>query len=193
GGEAVAGAAGASLGLGLHPLRAADIPAAPADRHSLATLWDREAVLSGSALLIDSHAAEPDTLRAVTAFVESLEGPAFLAAREPLRPFRRPAVRLDVARPTAAEQLSLWQSALGPHSEPLNGQLRELVTHFRLSWPGIRAASPAAPPPGSPDAARALWNACRTQARPRLDDLAQRIESAAGGDDLVLPAGQRQT
>jgi ATPase family associated with various cellular activities (AAA) len=190
--EAVAAAACASVGLGLHTLRAADVPTAPVDRQTLATLWDREAVLSGSALLIDSHAAEPDTLRAVTAFVESLEGPAFLAAREPLRPFRRPAVRLDVARPTAAEQLSLWQSALGPHSEPLNGQLGELVTHFRLSWPGIRAASSAAHP-DSPDAARALWDACRAQARPKLDDLAQRIESAAGWDDLVLPAGQRQT
>ena len=36
----------------------------------------------------------------------------------------------------------------------------------------------------------ALWDACRAQARPRLDDLAQRLEPRAGWDDLVLPAAQ---
>ena len=37
-----------------------------------------------------------------------------------------------------------------------------------------------------------LWDACRAQARARLDDLAQRIEPAATWDDLVLPELQRQ-
>jgi len=37
-----------------------------------------------------------------------------------------------------------------------------------------------------------LWDTCRAQVRPRLDDLAQPIESSAGWDDLVLPAPQRQ-
>lgn len=37
-----------------------------------------------------------------------------------------------------------------------------------------------------------LWDFCRTQARPRLDDLAQRIDTAATWDDLVLPEPQRQ-
>src|SRR5204863_497363 len=34
------------------------------------------------------------------------------------------------------------------------------------------------------------WRACRTQSRPRLDDLAQRIEPVAGWDDIVLPRAQ---
>jgi hypothetical protein len=191
--EAVAAAACASLGLGLHVLRATDIPAAAADRHTLATLWDRESVLSGSALLIDGHATwEPDTVRAMTAFVEGMEGPVLLMPREPLRPFRRPAVRFDVAPPTAAEQIDLWQSALGPHAERLNGQLDDLVNHFRLNGPGIQAARAAAHL-DTADAGRALWEACRAQARSKLDDLAQRIESAASWDDLVLPAFQKQT
>ena len=52
-----------------------------------------------------------------------------------------------------------------------------------------RAASgqdEARPPPAL------LWDACRVQARPRLDDLAQRIEPAAAWDDLVLPEAQLQ-
>jgi ATP-dependent 26S proteasome regulatory subunit len=32
-----------------------------------------------------------------------------------------------------------------------------------------------------------LWNICRTMARPRLDDMAQRIDTKATWDDLVLP------
>ena len=43
------------------------------------------------------------------------------------------------------------------------------------------------------DFGKALWDACRMQARPRLDDLAQRIEPAASWDDLVLPKQQLQT
>ncbi|MDJ0703589.1 MAG: AAA family ATPase, partial [Leptolyngbyaceae cyanobacterium MO_188.B28] len=37
-----------------------------------------------------------------------------------------------------------------------------------------------------------LWTLCRLQARPNLDDLAQRIEAVATSDDLVLPDQQRQ-
>jgi SpoVK/Ycf46/Vps4 family AAA+-type ATPase len=36
-----------------------------------------------------------------------------------------------------------------------------------------------------------LWNTCRINARPRLDDLAQRIDACAGWEDLVLPEPQR--
>ncbi len=40
--------------------------------------------------------------------------------------------------------------------------------------------------------AAALWDACRLQARPRLEGLAQRIEPSATWDDLVLPEAQKQ-
>src|SRR4029077_1993467 len=36
-----------------------------------------------------------------------------------------------------------------------------------------------------------LWNACRSLARPRLEDLAERIVPCAGWDDLVLPEAQK--
>jgi ATPases of the AAA+ class len=38
-----------------------------------------------------------------------------------------------------------------------------------------------------------VWDACRAQARSRLDQLAQRIVPVAGWDELVLPADQRRT
>jgi hypothetical protein len=192
--QAVGSVGCASLGLTVYVLRAADVPANASDRQALATLWDREAVLSGIALLIDAHdAAAPEAIRTVTAFVEDLQGPALLSRREPLRLARRPAVRLDVAPATAAEQHQLWQKALGTQAERLNGHIGRLVTHFRMSGPGIRAASTVAEPLDGVSAEQSLWEACRAQARPKLDDLAQRIETAAQWDDLVLPGGSRQT
>ncbi|MDY6786332.1 MAG: ATP-binding protein, partial [Cyanobacteriota bacterium] len=38
-----------------------------------------------------------------------------------------------------------------------------------------------------------LWETCRTQARPQLDELAQPIEPIASWDDLILPEEQIQT
>jgi SpoVK/Ycf46/Vps4 family AAA+-type ATPase len=108
-------------------------------------------------------------------------------------------VRLDVPRPTHAEQVGLWERALGEAAAELNGQVDAAVEHFQLGGEGIRAASAqvlaelrghGAAGAGSP--ARLLWEACRLQARPRLDDLAQRIEPAATWDDLVLPAAQKE-
>ncbi len=37
-----------------------------------------------------------------------------------------------------------------------------------------------------------LWDTCRSQARPRMTDLAQHIETSATWEDLVLPEAQRQ-
>ncbi len=51
----VAARACAELGLRLHALRAADIPAGAAERELLARLWEREAALNNAALLLDGY------------------------------------------------------------------------------------------------------------------------------------------
>jgi SpoVK/Ycf46/Vps4 family AAA+-type ATPase len=58
-----------------------------------------------------------------------------------------------------------------------------------LTAPAIRTAAQDALAQAADDAdvADRVWAASRSQARPRLDDLAQRIEPAATWDDLVLP------
>ena len=56
----------AALGMQLHVLRAADVPLAVAEREALARLWEREAALSSSALLLDYD--EPENSRAVLVF-----------------------------------------------------------------------------------------------------------------------------
>ena len=66
-----------------------------------------------------------------------------------------------------------------------------------MGLPAIRsiaaeAIARAAALPGA-DIAEIIWRTCRGRCRTRLDGLAQRIEPAAGWEDLVLPEPQIQS
>ena len=189
--QAIAAFACRELGAGAYRLNGREIPPSTADREFLARLWEREAALNGTILLLDLHDLEANELRLAAAFLELLSCAVLVAVREALPLPGRPSFRLDVPHPNQAEQRELWQVALGPLAAELNGNLEALSAQFNLGTSDIRAAvAEAKMLPGSHTA---LWDACRRQARPRLDDLAQRIESTVTWDDLVLPEIQRQT
>ncbi|MBD2158523.1 ATP-binding protein [Leptolyngbya sp. FACHB-16] len=194
--SAIAVSACNQLGLQLHRIRAVDIPAAAAEREALARLWEREAFFSQSALLVDCHEFDATIQRATLPFLESLQGMAIVTGHEPLDLQERLSLRLDVHKPTTAEQRELWQCALGVSTANLNGQLDTLVSHFNLSPLTIQSITEAFKTQTTnhktPDS-KLLWEVCRTQARTRLDNLAQRIPPAARWDDLVLPESQKQT
>jgi AAA+ superfamily predicted ATPase len=204
----IAAVACIALSIGVQVIHAADMPAAAAEREALTRLWKREAILSQSALLVDCEGVEsPEHLRSALTFVERVQGMVLVAVHEPLGIQQRLAMRLDVTKPSRAEQQALWQNALGPVAQPLNGQVEALVSQFNLSPQAIHAASAEAltrlADRGAKSADRevqssgfdcqVLWDACRAQARQRLDEFAQRIIPAATWDDLVLPEPQRQT
>lgn len=138
--RAVAAAVSALLGLQLHALRAADLPASATERDALARLWQREAVLSRSALLVEAEDAEPESARGLIPFLETVGGLILVNRREPLPLARRASLRFDVMRPNAAEQRALWDEALGPLGAQLNGQLDRVLAQFHLGARGIRAA-----------------------------------------------------
>jgi ATPase family associated with various cellular activities (AAA)/Winged helix domain, variant len=189
--RAVAAAAAGELGLWLHALRARDLPGRVDERAVLARLWERDAFLGSSGLLVEWEGDDGvDAARAAVAFIEQTAGLALLAGPESLRPGRRPILRLDVSRPRALEQEQLWRAVLGEAGEQLNGQVAQVVEQFDLGPDSIRAAGADALSRATE--ALALWDVCRVQARPRLDDLAQRIEPRARWDDLVLPDAERQ-
>jgi SpoVK/Ycf46/Vps4 family AAA+-type ATPase len=114
---------------------------------------------------------------------------------------------IQVRKPTSGEQRALWDAALAdgaqqsaPQGAPqvhLNGHVGALVSQFNLSAPSIQAASAEASARAAgareDDFAGIVWDACRSQARPGLEGLAQRIEPAAVWDDLVLPSLQLLT
>jgi hypothetical protein len=187
GAEDVAALAAAQLGQRLLAIRAEDLPAAAVDLETLATLWQREAVLGGAALLVQGA----DAASAAAAFAERVETPLFLAVRDALV-LRRPALVQDVPRPDATEQKQLWELALGTMAGALNGALDGVAAQFRLSAQAIaesgRRVGQRVAAGDSP--AGALWSVCTRSGRRGLDGLAQRLAAAAGWDDLVLPDAQ---
>lgn len=197
---AIAAAVCAGLGLKLHAIAADTLPTNPAELESLMRLWARDAALLTSALLIDCTTLDPaDAARVstLTRLTERVNGVVFVSTQERLQLLQRPTVTFDVTKPRIDEQRVVWRSVLGPAAESLNGQIDLLVTQFNLGAPAIRAASAEVfgrmPAGDHSDLGTTLWNICRSQARPRMDDLAQRIDSPAAWDDLVLPEAQRQT
>jgi hypothetical protein len=191
----IAAFACARLGVQLHLMKSADVPAGFSEREALSRLWEREAALGGLALLVSCEDA--DNIRPVRAFLGNVRSLLLVVSREPIYLHDRDVIRLDVNRPRRAEQEFLWREALGPLAARVDGQLPVLVSQFNLSVQGVRAASATikqkldAQDQGTPGTE--LWDACRAQARSRLDNLGQRIEPAATWDDLVLPEQQRQT
>jgi len=205
-------AACAALGMSLGVISVHTIPTHATELESLIRLWEREAALSASALLVEcdkGEATEASRSFAVMRLLERTRGAVMVATRDRLQNLQRLMITLEVHKPSRREQCALWESALGTTAFALNGKLETLVSQFSLSAPAIHAVcaettgnvnemdsrrvgalplshSPALPLDGL------LWEACRVQARPHLDDLAQRIEPVAAWEDLVLPPAQKQ-
>jgi len=194
--RAIAAAACAGLGLNLHQIAALSLPHDPREMDALVRLWQREAALSTSALLIDAsdlEVADGAHTTAATRLIDRLTAPLLLSTPGRWKNTGRSMLALDVSKPTTDEQRTLWRNALGPQSVSLNGKLDLLVSQFDLGASGIRAASMNAQLGESPAEWVGLWDACRMQARPRLDDLAQRIRPVATWEQLVVPDAQRTT
>jgi ATPase family associated with various cellular activities (AAA) len=187
----VAAHACSMLGLRLHVMHAGDVPQSVAEREALARLWEREALLLGSALLLEQE--DHETTPAMISLIEALHSFLFVSVRDSLRLPQRSAFRVEVPKPSSAEQQSIWRDALGESAIQVNGEIEKVVAQFNLGASDIYAASQQASAPEDGLSNGALWNACRVLARPRLDDLAQRIPPVASWIDLVLPESQRRT
>src|SRR5262249_28784515 len=164
------------------------LPAIGPDLDQFALLWERESLLLPGALLVQAAATELST--AATHLLERLPGVVFVSTPEPVR-FNRGFVRFDANKPGPVQQKMLWSRALGDAAASLNRILDDFSEQFRLSARLISSTGYLLRSREEPPQPDDLWNACRSLARPRLDDLAQRIVPAATWDDLVLPELQK--
>ncbi len=195
--RAIAIATCAQLGLALKMISAHALPAAPSELNNMIRLWEREAALFGSVLLLECDELETtDTTHApaIQHLLEHANSLLIVTSRDRRSLPQRPMLSFDLGKPTVSEQRAIWQEALGDAAPSLNGQIDRLVFQFNLSAPMIRATcADALRQLGTAPTTLStiLWDTCRTQARPRLEDLGQRIESAGTWEDLVLPEAQR--
>lgn len=187
--EDLAAFAAQSTSRRLLTLEAEDVPAAGRDLEQFMLLWQRESLLLSAVLLLQCGAT--GLTSSARHLLERLPGLIFLASREPVR-LNRTLLRFDVDKPGPVEQKQLWQKALGPAAANLNGTLDDLSEQFRLSARMIfSTGSLVGSQPASVDGEN-LWNACRSLARPKLENLAERIIPSATWADLVLPELQEQ-
>jgi ATP-dependent 26S proteasome regulatory subunit len=192
---AIAAQAASALGRRLFSMSFFSIPLVKRELTELIRLWNREAAINGYALYLDCDDADTsDKLRIVSVqyFIENVQGLVFVSTDHWAPQLKRHFITHDIQKPTVEEQSSLWRTALGNHEIELNGQLDKLVSQFNMSSKIIQQVSlEAGNAAGTGDLKKDLWKLCCQHSRPRLDELAQRIEPVSHWDDIVLPQEQK--
>jgi hypothetical protein len=177
-------------------VRPDNLPNTGADLDQFMQLWTREALLLPAVLLLQWESATVSNV--AQQLMERLPGSLMVATRDPIR-LHRDSASYEVNKPEPTVQMRLWKKALGPAAASLNGMLDTIAGQFRLSAETIFtvAGSSLSESAGRNADPQKLWSACRSVARPRLQDLAERIVygsgPAAGWQDLILPELQKQT
>ena len=185
-------------------LSARRLPTDANEVYQLMRRWEREVTLTNSILLLDCdrvNTSDAVLETAIAQLIQELGTPLIISTTERLYIPQQPLITFDVPKLSYNEQRAVWQTHLGALTSVLNGHVDTLVSQFNLSTPAIQAACLEATsleqgsrgaeeiPPSKIQ--NQLWDICRKMARPRLDDLAQPIDSTATWEDLVLPDAQR--
>ncbi len=185
--RSIAAALAASHGVDVLVLRAASLPTATAELDTIVRLCERHVVLRGGCALLECDDVDTaDTARdgAVARFTERFDGPLVVGTVHRRRGHVRPLLPFDVARPRRTEQRARWQSRLG-HRRQASELSGRLAAQFDFSFSAIDRAWLAAGPRANE---HALWESARALARPRLDELVERLEARASWSDLVVPS-----
>ncbi|GAA1445888.1 ATP-binding protein [Leifsonia poae] len=194
--RAVAQAVSARFGAPLLALAADGFPVDDARAETLTRLIRRETALNPFALFIDVRDVERTAPQVppLGRWLGRTDQLVFLDAADPW-----PAIDgavADVGKPTPAEQHAAWSEQLPPAvanaADRLTGQFDfELPTIHRIAAQATARAA-ASGDGGAPasDAAEQLWQDCLLQARPVMDQLAQRITPLGQWNDIQLPADE---
>jgi hypothetical protein len=187
------------LGRRLYKLPLDALPPAAADIENLSRLWQRECLLLPVALYLDADELDrtpTEQAAALHTFVSRHQGLIFVGLREPPAKPLASALAVDVGRPTAVEQHQAWVQAMNGvvpedeaprRAEPLAGQFNMNLRDIRQAMGQAAAESPGDSPEWvSEHVSERVWAACCQRTRPKLDQLAQRIDARAVWGDLVL-------
>ncbi len=122
----------------------------------------------------------PEIARAVRTFVDGISVAIAIAAPDTLA-LTRSSTAFEVPLASAAERYELWTRALDGRELAVD----RLAQQFRLEPAQIADLAATVDDVTTFDE---LWTACRDVSRPRLDDLARKVEPIATWDSLVLGA-----
>ncbi|HEY9132670.1 MAG TPA: AAA family ATPase [Dyella sp.] len=191
--QAIAQAVAADFGAQAFRLPAQLLPPGLSEQETLLRLWRRESLLMPIALYVDAASIDAGDASAgpVKRFLSRVGGLVFLDTRETWNDGTAHAISVDIAKPTAIEQRSLWQSVLGDGAEHY---ARQLAGHFDFNASKIEQVAQTALASAEQRVdtlGTTLWHGALARTRPSLDQLAQRIEPKASWDDLKLPVTEK--
>lgn len=198
----VAAEACTHVDLALYRVSAQLLPVDPHEAEALRRVWEREAALHGAALLIECGDDALDAVRRdqLETLVAESGGAVLLASRDPREIHGRSCISFEIGPVPSPEQRVVWRQALAARGWRSTALTEELAAQFQLTPEKIdsicRHALPAREGEASElesDDAAQLWESVRTQARPRMENLAELVTSPASFDELVLPPGQLET
>ncbi|HLP88449.1 MAG TPA: ATP-binding protein [Nostocaceae cyanobacterium] len=197
--QAIAAFASSLLDKEIYTTSAINLPRDINDLNNIILLWEREAKLTNSVLLINNDIDDFDPVKQnIIAQVIEKVNLLIIISRDRMGQRQRPIISFAVHYPTKDEQQVLWQNALGELADGNQDDINILVNQFNLNAPTIEAvctevrAKLARGNQETGEIKHLLWNTCRDQARLRLDELAQPIPTKATWDDLVFTKMQKQ-
>ena len=190
--ELIASHTAAALGLQLYRLPSELLPNPEVELETFLRLWERESILMRIILYLDIQEPQNSTtngsVSSLKRFLSRYKGLLFLDTCESFSGLKRARVSFDIAKPTASEQQAAWREIIGDSGLTETPFL--LASQFNLNLSTIEQNAQLAKSELVRDQQEfhnSLWNACLISTRPQLDNLAQRIETKATWDDLVLP------
>lgn len=184
--------AAAMLGLQVYYLPSGLLPTSASELETFIRLWQRESILLPLALYLDARVENAQNINLASPlhrFLERTHSILFFDIYECWSDLLRNTVVIDISKPTVSEQQAAWQEALSPE---LSIYAEILASQFNLNLTTIeqnsRLVSESEVSNLSKEQTIArLWQSCLVSTRPRLDNLAQRIDAKATWNDLVLP------
>ena len=197
--QLIAWQAANSLGLHVSRLPAEWLPANAAELETLTRFLNRESLLIPVAFYLDASVSDKpaaeagDNTRspALHRLLSRVNCLIFLDTRDVRQLSSSECITLDVGKPTRAEQQTAWTQALGDSAADSPALL---AGQFNLGLPEIdriaNSVVETSSDPVSEDAPtrhQLLWDKCLAATRPRLDELAQRLDAKATWNDIVLP------
>lgn len=181
-----------AFGLQLYRLPSGLLPTPAVELETFLRLWERESILMPIAIYLDASERENSITKAsaspLNRFLSRYHSLLFFDTYEPLQ-LSRASVSFDITKPTAPEQETVWTEILDTSGLPESPSL--LASQFSLNLSTIELNAQIAlneNVTNKTELHTRLWNACLISTRPQLDNLAQRIDTKATWDDIVLPS-----
>ncbi len=179
------------LGETLCLLDGAMLPSATGELLAFARLLERDIrLMSGRLVLRLGNQAEEPQMRILA---QALTIPVCIVCDEPILVPDRTAVRIEMPRMTAREQVEVWRDYLGK-GEKWEDAIAQVSGNFRATpelAASVKQAVDADPSLRGCALEQRIWATCRENLRPRMNELAERVESSVEWDDLVLPKKQK--